>query len=93
MNEDRILETIQLTEKGTGLREKYNQYLFKVHPAANKIEIKRAVESQFKVQVARVNVMNYRGKLRRERTAQFGRRPNWKRAVVTLKEGNSIDLT
>ena len=88
-----IIKGVQVTEKGTDLRERENKYLFEVDLSANKIEIKRAVESLFNVSVAAVNTMKYRGKKKRERTVRYGRRPDWKRAVVTLKEGSKIDLT
>ena len=88
-----IIKGIQLTEKGTELSDKHNKYLVRVDPAANKLEIKRAVELVFRVSVAAVNTMNYRGKLKRERQSRYGRRSDWKRAVVTLKEGSKIDLT
>ena len=70
-----------------------NKYLFQVAPDSNKVEIKRAVESLFDVKVSQVNTMNYTGKRKRQRTAKYGKRPDWKRAVVTLAEGNRIDLT
>lgn len=88
-----ILMGIMLTEKGTAQAEAHRKYFFKVAPKANKDEIKRAVESGFKVEVASVNTMRYAGKRKRERTVKYGRRINWKRAVVTLKEGSKIDLT
>lgn len=82
---------LHITEKGTLLAGQ-NKYLFKVDPSANKLEIKRAIEDFFKVTVVKVNTMNYDGKACRERTAQRGRKPAWKRAVVTLKDGDKIDL-
>ena len=82
---------LHITEKGTLLAGQ-NKYLFKVDPSANKLEIKRAIEEFFKVKVMKVNTMNYDGKKRRQRTAQNGKKPDWKRAVVTLKEGDKIDL-
>jgi len=88
-----IVQSVQLTEKGTRLTEKENKYFFKVDRAANKADIKRAVETLFKVSVAKVNTMNCKGKKRRERTLAFGRRSHWKRAVVTLQEGQKIELT
>lgn len=88
-----IIKGVQITEKGTALSEKENKYLFRVEPSANKMEIGRAVELLFKVSVVRVNTMKYMGKRKRERTARYGKRADWKRAVVTLKEGDSIDLT
>ena len=87
-----IIKKIQITEKGTLLGEA-NKYLFQVAPDSNKVEIKRAVESLFDVKVSQVNTMNYTGKRKRQRTAKYGKRSDWKRAVVTLAEGNRIDLT
>lgn len=86
-----IIHSIQITEKGTTLGEQ-GKYFFKVDPAANKMEIKRAVEQLYKVPVAKVNTMNCRGKMKRERTATYGRKSDWKRAIVTLKEGSRIEL-
>lgn len=86
------IKSILVTEKGTRLTESHNQYLFKVDKHANKLEIKRAVEELFGVKVAKVNTMHRRGKLKRERTMRYGRTPGWKRAVITLQEGQSIDL-
>lgn len=86
------IQTVILTEKATLLSEKHNQYVFRVSPRANKIEIKRAVEQLFKKTVLDVRTANYAGKKKRERTASFGRRAHWKKAVVTLKEGEKLDL-
>jgi large subunit ribosomal protein L23 len=82
---------LHITEKGTQLAGQ-GKYLFKVNPAANKLEIKQAVEDFFKVKVVKVNTMNYTGKKRRERTLHYGKKPDWKRAVVTLRAGDKIDL-
>ncbi len=82
---------LHITEKGTLLAAQ-NKYLFKVDPSANKLEIKQAVEDFFKVTVVKVNTMNYDGKKARQRTVRYGKKPDWKRAVVTLKEGDKIDL-
>ncbi len=80
-----------ITEKGTGLQEKHNQYLFRVDPRANKIQVKNAIEKIFEVKVVGVRTSRVRGKTRRiGRT--IGRRPNWKKAIVTLKEGDTINL-
>jgi len=86
------VQTIILTEKATLLSDKHNQYTFRVSPRANKLDIKRAVEQLFKKTVTNVNTANFTGKKKRERTANFGRRANWKKAVVTLKAGDKIDL-
>lgn len=87
-----ILLSLQVTEKATRLAEA-RKYLFRVHPSANKIEIRKAVQQIFGVRVASVRTQRYVGKRRRERTPHYGFRPDWKRAVVTLKPGEKIDLT
>ena len=77
------------TEKGSTIQP-FNKYLFKVSTDANKIEIKRSIEDIYKVKVESVNTMVIRGKLRRVRYA-VGKTSDWKKAVVTLKEGDKID--
>jgi large subunit ribosomal protein L23 len=86
-----IRRPIILTEKATWLREKNNQVVFEVARTANKVEIKSAVQKLFKVQVAAVNTMVMRGKDRRMGRGH-ARTQNWKKAIVTLKEGESIDF-
>jgi large subunit ribosomal protein L23 len=86
------IESVLLTEKATILSEKLNKYVFRVRPSANKIQIKRAVEVIFKKKVVDVNTANCAGKKKRERRADFGRRADWKKAVVTLKEGEKLDF-
>jgi len=93
MNTFDIIKTVRLTEKGTRQGEKYNQYTVKADPRANKAEIRQAVQELFKVHVTKVNTLNVRGKLRRQRTAQAGQTSNWKKAIVTLKAGDKIVLT
>ena len=80
-----------ISEKGTALTETVNQVLFKVRPDANKIEVKHAVETLFKVKVEQVRMARYLGKMRRV-GKNIGRRPTWKKAYVTLKEGDKIDF-
>ena len=80
-----------ITEKGTRMRETGNRYLFQVDPAANKIEIKSAVELVFEVTVESVRTQNVLGKTKRL-GRNVGRRPAWKKAIVTLKEGDNIEL-
>jgi large subunit ribosomal protein L23 len=87
-----LIQNIRLTEKATLLGEKYNQYVFRVDPRANKVQIKQAIEELFGKRVVRVNTSQYAGKKKRERRADFGRRPHWKKAIVTLAEGEKIDL-
>lgn len=86
-----IVKSVLVTEKGTQLSESLNQYCFKVDTAANKIDIKKAVEVLFNVKVKSVNVMNREGKRKRMRSPKLGQRADWKKAVVTLKEGK-IDI-
>ena len=87
-----IIDTASLTEKSTLLGEKLNKYVFRVKPHANKIQIKQAIETLFQKKVLDVNTCNYAGKKKRERRADFGRKAHWKKAIVTLKEGEKIDL-
>ncbi|MBI3551941.1 MAG: 50S ribosomal protein L23 [Elusimicrobia bacterium] len=94
MSEKEIYGTIVrplLTERSTIMKEKHNQYVFETDPSATKPDIARAVEELFKVKVVSVRTMILPGKFRR-----YGRgggyRPDWKKAVVTLKEGQKIDF-
>jgi large subunit ribosomal protein L23 len=79
-----------ITEKTTKLMEE-NKYCFLVDPKANKTQIKQAIEEVFKVKVKAVNTFNTLGKVKRMGRYQ-GRRPSWKRAVVTLEAGNRIEF-
>jgi large subunit ribosomal protein L23 len=93
MNEPHdIIQRASLTEKATLLGEKHNKYVFRVSRRANKIQIKRAVEQLFQKKVIGVNTANYGGKKKRERTQNYGRTAHWKKAIVTLKEGDKIEL-
>jgi large subunit ribosomal protein L23 len=86
-----IVRRAMITEKGSRMREKQNRYTFQVSTDANKIEIKSAIQSIFKVEVLDVHTINVEGKLKRlGRTT--GRRSSWKKAIVTLKEGQTIEL-
>jgi large subunit ribosomal protein L23 len=87
-----IIAKIRLTEKASLLGERHNQYVFRVATDANKIEIKQAIEKLFGKKVVRVNTAQYAGKKKRERRADFGRKAHWKKAVVTLAEGEKIEL-
>ena len=93
MNAFEIIRTVRLTEKGTRQSEKYNQYTVVADPRANKTQIRQAVQELFKVKVTGVNTLNVRGKSRRKRTAQAGTTSTWKKAIVTLKDGDKIVLT
>jgi large subunit ribosomal protein L23 len=88
---EEILQAPLITEKGSFLLEKANQVIFRVKPDANKIEVKKAVENFFKVTVVQVRIVRYLGKVRRV-GKNTGRKPQWKKAYVTLKEGDKIDF-
>jgi len=93
MNTFEIIKTVRLTEKGTRQADSFNQYTVVADPRANKTQIRQAVQELFKVKVIKVNTLNVRGKFRRQRTKQAGQTPRWKKAIVTLKEGDKIVLT
>ncbi len=86
-----IVRKALITEKGTVLRELRNQYHFEVSRDANKIEIKRAIETIFAVKVAEVRTMQMRGKVKRQ-GRWVGKRSDWKKAIVTLKPDQKIEL-
>jgi len=93
MNTFEIVKTVRLTEKGTRQGEKFNQYTVVADRRANKMQIRQAVQELFKVKVVAVNTLNVHGKHRRQRTKQAGQSPDWKKAIVTLKQGDKIVLT
>lgn len=80
-----------LTEKVAALQDAHNQYAFVVDERANKIEIKRAIEQKYSVSVLVVNTLNVRGKSKRMGRFE-GKRADWKKAIVTLKAGDKIEL-
>jgi large subunit ribosomal protein L23 len=86
-----VVRRALITEKGTGLRELRNQYVFEVARDANKIDIRRAVETIFSVKVKNVQTMQMRGKVKRQ-GRWAGRRSDWKKAVVTLQADHKIEL-
>ena len=90
MDAYRVLRKPKITEKSTSLLQD-NKYTFEVDLKANKTEIKQAVESIFKVKVEKVNTMHVRGKLKRVRQVP-GRTPDRKKAIVTLKKGDKIEV-
>lgn len=87
-----VIDTICLTEKAALLQEKNNQHVFKVARDANKLEVKRAVETFFGVKVAKVRTCNCPGKNKRRRRPDAGRTARWKKAYVTLKAGETLEL-
>lgn len=93
MNPFHIIKTVRVTEKGTTQADRFNQYTVVADRRANRIQIRHAVEELFDVKVLRINTLQVRGKFRRQRTAQAGQAPGWKKAIVTLKKGDKISLT
>ena len=91
MNLQDVLQGPLITEKGTMLSEGSNQVIFRVHPEANKVEIQHAVQHFFKVTVMKVRTSVRLGKVRRV-GKNFGRRSTWKKAYVTLADGNRIEF-
>ena len=91
MNEQQIIIQPLLTEKSTELQEQHNQVVFKVARRANKVQIRKAVEKLFNVKVLSVRTQVVRGKLVR-RGMHEGKRSNWKKAIVSLAEGETIEF-
>jgi large subunit ribosomal protein L23 len=94
MNQERLLKVLLgplVSEKSSRLTEQSQQFVFKILPDANKLEVKKAVEALFKVNVQSVQVVNVKGKVKRFGRG-LGRRNDWKKAYVRLHEGQEIDL-
>ena len=90
MNIYDVIRAPRMTEKSLSLKEEVNQFAFEVDPRANKIQIKESVEKSFKVKVMNVRTMNVRGKKKRLGRHE-GRKSSWKKALVTLKAGETIE--
>jgi len=86
----RIVRRPRVTEKGLKMVDHHRAYPFEVAEGANKVEVRRAVEALFNVKVESVRTQNYAGKLKRV-GRWYGRRPAWKKAIVTLREGYAIE--
>lgn len=91
MNRFEIIKRPLDTEKLDRMRDRENKFAFEIHLKANKTEVKQAIEQLFKVKVLEVKTSIVRGKFRRLGRSE-GQRPNWKKAIVTLKEGDAIQL-
>lgn len=91
MDQYTIIRRPIVTEKGTALKDDNNQLIFEVNLDSNKSEIKKAIEKLFKVTVLSVRTQNRLGK-RKRLGRTVGRRKNWKKAIVTLKEGDRVDF-
>ena len=87
-----VVKKLLMSEKASRLKEVANQYVFEVDRGANKLEIRRAVEQRFNVKVKDVNTMMRQGKAKRQRTMSYGHTAVRKRAVVTLRDGQSIEM-
>jgi len=90
MNIFDVLRAPKMSEKTLSLKEEANQFAFEVDQRANKIQIKESIEKSFKVSVLKVRTMNVRGKKKRLGRYQ-GLKSSWKKALVTLKEGDTIE--
>ena len=86
-----IIRKPLVTEKSTVLQDLRNQYSFRVHPDANKSEIRKAIETLFNVHVVKVNIINAPGKMRRI-MGRPGNSPEWKKALVKLRAGERIEI-
>ena len=92
-NQYQIIKYPLITERSTILREEKNKYTFRVDRRANKVEIRKAIKAIFPdVEVLSVNTINVRGKPKRFRANQRGRRPDWKKAIVTLRPEDTIEI-
>ena len=91
MNRFEIIKRPLDTEKLDRMRDRENKFAFEIDMKANKTEVKQAIEQLFKVKVVDVKTAIVRGKFRRIGRSE-GQRPNWKKAIVTLKEGDAIQL-
>lgn len=92
MNAGKVLKLVRLTEKSNKLSSELGQYTFEVAIGTNKHQIAEAVERTFKVTVARVNTATYRGKNKKSRQGRPSTTSDYKKAVVTLKAGDKIEL-
>ena len=92
MQADKVLKLVRLSEKSNRLSSELGQYTFEVFSSATKPAIALAVEQTFKVSVTRVNVMHVRGKNKRSRSGRPSMTSDYKKAIVTLKAGDKIEL-
>ena len=84
-----------MTAKASLVGQFANAYVFKVNPKASKLEVKKAIQDEYKVTVNKVNIVNVKGKIKRSMTksGKISKKPNWKKAYVALKEGDRIEIT
>lgn len=89
----KVLNSSHLSEKASLAIQNANSYVFKVSSSANKLQVKKAIESLYKVEVKKVNIVNVKGKTKRTLKSKIRKKSDWKKAYVFLKEGNQIDLS
>lgn len=90
---DQVIKSLRMTEKSNQLSSNLNQYTFEVYPNSNRFSIRSAVEKAFNVTVTRVNVINVKAKKKRNlRTGRTGTKSAFKKAIVTVKEGDQIEI-
>lgn len=94
IDSSKILKEFRVTEKASELSANLNQYTFEVDSSANRTQVARAIEKTFGVKVARVNIMNQKARLKRDRMRRntMGRKTGFKKAIVTLQAGDAIEL-
>lgn len=92
MNAHNVLKMVRLTEKATKASSELGQYTFEITSGATKGAVRLAVEQTFKVKVTRVNIQNYRGKNKRGRSGQPSVTSDYRKAIVTLRAGDKIEL-
>ena len=99
MKKENIILNPILSEKSHSLQEQFNQYVFKVDPTSNKLEIKKSIEERFDVKIKKVTTMNFKGKKKNLTIRSSGHvirtsgnRSRWKKAIITLEEGHKINL-
>jgi large subunit ribosomal protein L23 len=92
MNSFHVIKSVRISEKSTLKSDQLNQFTLVADRRATAPDIKRAVEELFNVKVVRVNTLNVRGKSRRKMTKAAGKCADWKKAIVTLKDGDTISL-
>jgi large subunit ribosomal protein L23 len=91
MDSRKIIRRPLITEKSASIQTSQNKYAFEVDPNANKIQIKKAIRELFNVTPVKVTTLNFRGKIKQVRRVA-GKKADWKKAVVTLKEGEKLDF-
>ena len=92
---NQVIYSGHMTEKASLVGQFANAYVFKVNHKASKLEVKKAIQDEYKVKVNKVNIVNVKGKIKRSITqrGKISKKPNWKKAYVALQEGDRIEIT